>query len=624
MANENIKKELTGFATIDKPWLKQYPKYDETNHTPFITGKSVWDVTEEKLEEYSDVPFIEYFGNNISREDFAEYVVTWAKTFRALGVEPGEHIPLYVPATPESFAMFFGAIAIGATPYFQKLSISKAALEQETKEAKIAVVFDGLWKNVSDIFSQDRFKKVIVTSAADSMMFPLRQISKLKSYFDNRKSTSPIPKTSKYIWTDDAKKLANYYTGEYKVPFEPGRIAAITTSSGTTSHVVKGIMDTNEGILASLACTMDADTGFTKGKRTLTCFPPTASTSINCLQLLPTFTGGTIVFDPRVDISQWYNQLMKYKPDITISTGSVWERFVNDLLAKEKNGKKHDLTWVDYFIMGGAGTTHDTLNWMNDTLRERGAQRDISVGYGFSEVFGVLSVAKYNGNYDERKNNKDVISVGIPLPGYNVGIFDENGNELPYGKGYRGELWIKAPSNMHGYYGKPDVTNKTLIDGWLHSGDLCEIDEDGNIFFYGRLKNSAVINNKKEYLFDIANDIRLKFNLHDVIVEKKNLEDNNISLVMYFVQKIDSIVDSEILIRDINKYLNSKNITIDGYKEFTGSLPIDPTTLKPRTKDTDGFISYEGINEYDVSYEEVSLDIYKKNINKKNAKTFVR
>ena len=84
------------------------------------------------------------------------------------------------------------------------------------------------------------------------------------------------------------------------------------------------------------------------------------------------------------------------------------------------------------------------------------------------------------------------------------------------------------------------------------------------------------------------------------------------------------MVDSEILIRDISKYLDSKNIKIDGFKEFTGSLPRDPTTLKPRTKDTDGFVSYEGIHEYDVSYEEVSLDIYKKKTDKKMNKSLVK
>lgn len=605
---ENNKTKL---ASIDKPWMSQYEKYDELKGEEFITDKTVWDVAEKLLEKYSYINFIEYFGRNISRETFASYVEMWARAFRALGVEPNQLVPIYTPASPEAFAVFFALNAIGAIPYFEKIAITKEALEKETCGANIAVVFDALWKNVKDVFGQDRFKKVIVISAADSMMFPLKQIMQIKSYYERRKNNCKIPNTNKYIWTNDAKKIANYYTGNYKVPFESGRIATITTSSGTTSNAVKGIMDSNEGILASLACTMNAETGYTEGKRTLTCFPPTASTSINCLQLLPTFTGGTIIFDPRVDISMWYNQVMKYKPDITISTGSVWEKFFQDLLANEqKSGKIQDLSWIDYFIMGGSGTTPDILNNMISTMRERGASRDIYVGYGFSEVFGVLSVAKYNGNYKALENNKQVISVGIPLPGYTVGIFDENGNELPYGEGLRGELWIKAPSNMEGYYNQPELTKATVIDDWIHSGDLCEIDNEGNIYCYGRLKNHLKIAGKKEYLFDIANNIRDKFNLHDIMLERKRLIDGRDSLNIYFVQKDECKVDSIDIIKNMDEYLQENNISIDGYKEFDKSLPIDPTTLKPKTFDVTGFIKYRNNRKYEVSYKLEDTDTY--------------
>ena len=356
----------TGYASIDKPWLKSYRQeaYDAYSNTiEYPYNQSVWDVTKKLLEEYSDVNFIEYFGKSISRETFVSYVEMWARALRALGVKPNDLVPIYTPATPEAFAIFFAANAIGATPYYQKLSITKDALTKETSGAKIAIAFDSLFNNVKDVFNQDRFEKVIILSASDSMMFPLKQVAKMKSYFEQKKNNILIPKNPKYLWVDDIKKISNYYTGEYEVPFEKNRIAVITTSSGTTSNVVKGIMDTNEGIISSLLCTINADTGYTKGKRTLTCFPPTASTSINCLQLLPTFTGGTIIFDPRVNIAEWYNQVMKYKPDITISTGSVWERFVIDLLKKEqKTGNKHDLSWQDYFIMGGSGTTPNILN----------------------------------------------------------------------------------------------------------------------------------------------------------------------------------------------------------------------------------------------------------------------
>ena len=85
---------------------------------------------------------------------------------------------------------------------------------------------------------------------------------------------------------------------------------------------------------------------------------------------------------------------------------------------------------------------------------------------------------------------------------------------------------------------------------------------------------------------------------------------------LYFVQE-DSRRDSQELIEEIDSYLADKNIQINGYKEFNDSLPIDPSTLKPKNKDTDGFIKYVDGEAYDVSYDEVELDVYKESCAKK-------
>ena len=610
------KENKTGYATIDQPWMKFYTSNIEQIKNMFPSNKTIWDVTEESLEKHSEIPLIEYFGNKIRREDFINYVGAFAKSFRVLGVEPGDLIPLCVPATPESYALFFAANAIGAVPYFQKLDINHSNLINETKGAKIAVVFDKFWNKVNRIFEEERFKNIIITTASDSMLFPLKQITKMKDYIERTKDSINIPKSTKYLWINEVLDISHYYTGNYKVPFVPNRVAVITTSSGTTSNAVKGIMDTNEGILASVYSFMNAETGYTKGKRTLTCFPPTASTSLNTLQIVPTLTGGTIIFDPRVDSSLWYKQLMNYKPDITVSTGSVWEKFIKQVLEKEAGNKRIDLSWIDFFILGGSATTPEILNMMNSVIKERGAKDDFHVGYGFSEVFGPLTLTKHDDRYPVLDKTIPVLNTGIPLPGYIVGIFDENGKELPYGTKQRGELWVKTPANMHGYFGKEELTKNVNVDGWIHSGDLCEIDKDGNVYCYGRLKNTIVVNNEKKYLFDITNSIRTTFNLHDVMIEKKQLENNNTSIVIYFVQEDAIRKDSKELIQQIDEYLSLFNLFSDGYKEYDELLPINPATLKPRNKEKEGFVKYINSEEYSVSFEEIALDTYVKKCEK--------
>ncbi len=596
----------TGLATIDQPWMKYYDMENPIIDPEIIKKKTVWDVVEEFLDNEKEIPAIEYFGRIISRKEFKEYVIAWAKGLKALGVEEGDYISLYVPAAPESLALFLASNAIGAIPYFQKLSITKEALQEETKESKVAVVFDMMWDNVKDVFSEDRFEHIIVTSATDSMKFPIKQITKIKTKISGDKSD--IPNEDRYVKTKDVLKLARKYKGEYRVPYSPNRIAIITTSSGTTSNEVKGTMDTDKGALSSVIGFINTGLRFKRGKRTLTCFPPTASTSVNCLQMTPLLTGGTIIFDPRVDMSIWYDQIMKYKPDITITTGPVWEKYARDLEELNKSGKKIDLSWVDSFIIGGAGTTPGILAYINRVLKENGLKHDVYAGYGYSEVFGPLSVAKRD---MDNTSDLPVINIGMPLPGAKVGIFDEEGNELPYGKGYRGELWSKSSANMHGYYGKPEMVNEIIVDGWVHSGDLCELNENGSIFCYGRLKYSVDINGEKVFLFDISIDVREKYHLHDVFTEDKKLADGTDAINMYFVQEESKRKETSELIAEIDEYLASKNINIHAYKEYEDMLPIEPTTLKIKTKETEGFVKYKDGIKYDVSYEEVEQDIYK-------------
>ncbi len=156
--------KLTGYPSIDKPWLNFYSPdaYEKAISIP--TNKTVWDVIEECLIRDKDVPAIEYFGRKISRERFIELVYEWSKTFKALGIKEEEVIPIYGPFVPDVCAIALALNAIGATAYFLKLAISPEALAEETKEARFAIVFDDMWQNVHMEFEKDRFQKVLIYS----------------------------------------------------------------------------------------------------------------------------------------------------------------------------------------------------------------------------------------------------------------------------------------------------------------------------------------------------------------------------------------------------------------------------------------------------------------------------
>lgn len=574
-------KGLTGYPSIDKPWLKYYREGAEDIANNIPLSKTVWDVIEEKLLKYYDIPALEYFGKIFSKKEFIDLCYTWAKTFRAMGVLENEVVPIYGPFVPDICAMVFGLNMIGACPYFLKLAISKQALEEETRDSKIAVVYDGMWANVASEFSKDRFKNVIVASVSADMPSPKKQIVSFLSKMQSIKDKSHIPNDKKYIWADKARDIANYYSGNVKVPFESDRPAFITSSSGTTiDGVVKGTVATNETTISQLLMGKASAIQYYPGDRCLNHFPPTASTSLNVLFLLALYNGETVIVDPRVSEKDFYNQLIKLKPNIALSTGSAWEAFFNRVQREMKAGKKFDFSYAKGWTVGGEGTDCKKFQKWNELMGQAGAYNLLFSGYGSSELFSATSVETIDARYDF---SKQIMSVGIPYAGIVMGVFDKNGNELSYNQ--RGELRIKAKSAMKGYYNKPELTSKTKIDGWIKTGDLAEIDDKGFIYIWGRVKDSIKLANGKElYLFDVANKLKENDFIDDAIVLSMPTEENDYNLVAHIVWNDDINAEEkkvyiELMNEQISEFLPSE-VTLSAYSEHDIMLPYSPTTLK--------------------------------------------
>lgn len=573
-------KGLTGFPSIDQVWLDKYKDgaYDLALSAP--KDKTIWDVIEEKLLEYYDIPALEYFGRIFSKQEFIDTCYEWARTFRAMGVEENEIVPIYGPVVPDIAAMLFGLNMIGATPYFLKLAISPEALEEETREAKIAVVFDGMWANVASEFSKDKFKNIIVATATDDMPSPKKEIVSFLSKIQSLKNKSGIPDEKKYIWTDKAKDIANYYTGDVKVSFKENRSAIITSSSGTTvGGVVKGVVATNESVISQVYSGSVSEIPYYPGDRVLNHFPFTASTSLNSLYMLPLFNGLTVLIDPRVSENDFYNQLINLKPNIALNTGSAWESFFNRIEREMARGKRFDFSYAKGWTIGGEGTDTDKYKKWNDIMVRCGA-KGIYSGYGLSEVFSAATVEKVDARYDL---SKQIMSVGLPQAGMVTGVFDKKNNEVSYN--CRGELKIRTDAAMKGYYNKPEMTDLVKQNGWISTGDMGEIDENGFVYVWGRMTDKIVSNAGTEvYLFDVANKLKENDFIDDAVVLKMPISGNDNNLVAHIVWNKKYInEDKEMYINKMNEQMVSflpSDITLSAYAEHEIMLPYSPTTLK--------------------------------------------
>lgn len=597
--------EIIRKPSVEQPWNKIYAEgaVERANDIPL--DKTVWDIIEKQIDQYYDIPVLEYFKKQIDSESFKNSVYTWARAFRGMGVEEDEVVPIYGPFFPDIIAMTFALNLIGATPYFLKLAIDSEGAKNETEGCKVAVVFDEMWPNVKDAFLDDRFKNVIVATAADSMLQPKKEIVTFLNYIKAKKNHSPVPDGKKFIWIDEAKKMADYYTGEVKVDFKENRTAFITSSSGTTGGQLKSLMATNESAIAQLFQASNADINYIAGHKCLTNFPPTAATSLNCLCFLPLYKRMTLIVDPRVDGDMLYKQINMYHPSVIISTGSKWEEYFTRLENDIMRGKKPDLSFADMWIIGGEGTVPNKYVHWCELMKKCGAPYPIFSGYGSSEVFSVTSVDNKNAFEKALGSTKPVLGVGLPYPGVTAGVFDENGNELGYNQ--RGELWLKTKTMSKGYYNNPEITNEVFKDGFYRTGDIFEIDENGFLYLWGRKNDKVKVGENEIYLFDINNAIRTNPAITDAMVVSIPTVNNTISLVAHISmdcsqnnENIPSILSS------IDEYLESLGYSVDGYKIHDKSLPYSPTTLKKdksgMSKDFENIIKVVNDEVYDVKY----------------------
>lgn len=579
-------KGLTGFSSVDMPHLKYYEKGAYERAITIPVDKTVWDVIEQKLEEYYDVPAIEYFKTLIGREEFRIRVYDWARTLRALNVDEDEVVPIYGPFVPDVCAITFSLNMIGACPYFLKLDITPEALAEETRESKFAVVYDGMWKKVASEFSKDRFKNVLVATASEDMPNFKKQIVSFLSKIQALKDRSHIPNEKKYIWIDKAKAMAQYYTGDVKVDFVANRNAFITSSSGTTvGGLVKGIVATNETVLAQLSMADASNVLYYKGEKCLNHFPPAAATSLNILYFLPLYRGMTVLIDPRVSDDDFYNQLVYGKPQIAVNTGSKWEIFFRRIEKELNHGKSFDFSFARGWVVGGEGTDVKKFMHWREIMARCNAPDALGIAFGSSEAFSAISTECSSAPRD--KFDKPVMNVGIPYAGFKVYVCDNDGNELTYNQ--RGELIVSGPSIMKGYYLKDELTNKTIINGELHTGDIAEIDEDGFIYIWGRKTNSIELsNNKLLYLFDVEVEIKKLDFIEDAIVLSMPTGAGKHTLVAHVVLKAGAEDNLTYCIDELNDRMESflpEGVCIDSYSFHDEMLPYSQTTLK---KDRNG------------------------------------
>lgn len=471
--------KLTGYPSIDKPWLKFYTEAEINAPIPKCTVYE--NIFNNNHQHPNDIALL-YFGKKISYKKLFAETDKAAKAFVTTGVKAGDNVVLCMPATPEAIYAILALNRLGANAVMLNPLFTEAQMVDRIQEtnASILIVMNELYRVVNKVIPQTAIQTVIACPAVNSLGSVVKLIKKVRKIKDT------------VTWNDfiiRGKTTALHAP----FPYQPEYPAIMVYSSGSTG-ASKGIQLTNDGVNATIAHYQNTDFPYERGDTFLQMIPAWFSTGIVLSVLMPLCVGITVIPEPIFSKESFVKDLVKYHPNMTLTATSLWTYAIT---AEEM--RNIDLSGMKYPITGGEILLPQIEHEINQFLREHRCNSPFIKGYGMCELGSTVT----SNSHTHTKEG----SCGYPISGVTIAAFDPQTNqEMPYNQ--RGELRVLSPAHMKEYYCNPTATEEFFWTDaygqrWGCTGDIGFVNEDGDVFVLGRGTDSYIAENGTlVYLFD--------------------------------------------------------------------------------------------------------------------------
>lgn len=454
---------------FERPWHASYsPGVPPEIEIRKITMAEALSNTARKYP--NEVAYI-YMGKKITYRDLEGLVNRFARALKALGVRRGDKVAMLLPNIPQvaiaDHACYrLGAVTAMNNPLYTEREL---AYQLDDSDARVVVTLDLLLPRLVKIRNQTKIDTIITCHINDFLPFPVKQLFPFVKKDMYRKITT---QTGVYQFMDLLKAHPDAPVQSEAAWHD---LAALIYTGGTTG-VSKGAMLTHENISAVIqifrAWFPDLkDTG----ESLLGVYPVFHSAGYSVSQNFPFWSGWTCVLVPRPTPEAIVEQLRKFRPSFLPGVPTIYTG-----LLQNAEFRSMDLSFVKGYFGGAAPLPDDTVNELK-TLH--GAI--INDVYGATENTAFATCTPWKGRVKSG-------TVGVPLPNTDIKIVDIETGEAQMKTGQSGEVCIKGPQVMAGYYKKPDETAAALRDGWFYTGDIGVFDEDGYLAIVDRKKDLII------------------------------------------------------------------------------------------------------------------------------------
>jgi len=550
--------------------------------------------------EHPDLPAIEYFGNQTTFKQTDEMIDVYARAFMSLLPDRTKSVTFCVPTLPSTLFAFYALNKIGIRANFVSHTILPSNPKEyiDESDTEVLVLFDGFFSTVTEGIAGTSLRKIVITSLADGVdTVPDYVPEQVRALLHKSNSAQKIQAAMPHmnvISLDDFVAIGEQSTVAVDSIYNKGETAVVLYTGGSTG-IPKGVEKTNEEFTAMLRIYTQVDYfGLKAGERFLVIAPPNHPTVfVHCI-VLPWLIGVTKVLQPIYDKYTFAHDLFYLKAKSVMAAPSHYAVLP---ACEFPNGA---LSHLNTAFCGGEAVSVELAVSVNKALERLGVKNPyLLIGYGMSEIgplthipVGVLNL-----------QNK----VGKPLPGVVSRIVDDKG--CIQGDNIRGNLEIKSPCRMKGYFKQPELTKAFFTeDGFAKTGDIAIRDENGYYDVLGRASDSIVAHDGSiVYLFDIERVV-----YKDIAVlecEVTGLEADGAKVpVVHIVLNAEytgKVEETILRIHNLCREHLSENEMPHGYKvrEAFGTNPISQKRdYKALELERDGFLMPDGDRLRDVSF----------------------
>src|SRR5438128_60791 len=438
---------------------------------------------DQSAEVYPDSTATIFFNAKKSYRALFTDAKRFAAGLRSLGVKQGDRVAIDLPNCPQFLVAFFGALRIGAVVVPCNPLYTPPELRHQLADAgaETIVVLSRLYPAVKAAREGTKIRNVIVTNIKEEMPPVLRTLFTLAK---EKKDGHRVP----FEGDPGAiafQKVLSLGGDDSAAPVSPNDIAVLQYTGGTTG-TSKGAMLSHRALVANtLQCAAWFGKAMRNGRDAVMGVMPLFHVyGLTTVMNFAVLSGGAIILEPAADLEHWMKDIQRHKPKLFHGSPRIYNGINNSPLAK-----KYDLRSIVACISGSAPLLMETARKFRELT---GA--NLVEGYGLTEA---SPVTHCNPVFDATKNKFG--TIGLTFPDTETRLVDLETGERDVAPGEAGELLIRGPQLMDGYYNRPEETAQTLKDGWLHTGDIATIDADGYVAIVDRKKEMIIVSGYNVY-----------------------------------------------------------------------------------------------------------------------------